>query len=556
MRKTKEIRMEWFAVMAAVTIFLVLMMGLMMDRFSIVSHADTKGTVTANAAVIRKETDVNSEALGSVAKGKVIDIRSEVKDSAGVVWYEVYASGQVTGYIRGDLVEVSGSVPAGETPSSTPSEPPVMNPTVEVTALEPLSATITANDTRVRADASTDGAIITTVASGMAVTVNGQATGTDGKTWYQVGFNSDGTEVAGFVRDDYLTLSGEAVPLGEGTPSGDGGGAEGGEPQDPAAPTKDYDTQLQNGEWYLLDYGAGEQYKVEQLLTATKSNYEAYKESLGTIKIQKIVIIVMVVLLVLAILAATLLFFKIRDVMDEAYFSAVEKETVRARSAGKGQAGRTQGASSRRVMQTIGGDESGPAASGKTVRPAAQKSQSSQGRPGAVQGQPKPSGGMKSPAGQPRAAAAGQGRPSGAVQGQGRSAGAPGTVQTGTAGAGQGQPRPAGNGGMSQARPTGSGQPRPAGAAAPGGAVKPASNAQPRTAPSGKMSGSVSSARPAGQPRPGAQQASGRPAGQNSRPAQLSKPGHQDPGWKSKNFMTDDDDEFEFEFLNWDEDDN
>jgi hypothetical protein len=36
-----------------------------------------------------------------------------------------------------------------------------------------------------------------------------------------------------------------------------------------------------------------------------------------------------------------------------------------------------------------------------------------------------------------------------------------------------------------------------------------------------------------------------------TRPVQ--KEGNQDPGWKSKNFMSDDD-EFEFEFLNWDGD--
>ena len=67
--------------------------------------------------------------------------------------------------------------------------------------------------------------------------------------------------------------------------------------------------------------------------------------------------------------------------------------------------------------------------------------------------------------------------------------------------------------------------------------------------------------RPVGQgARPAGQQA--RPAGQSGRPVapQVDRPtrpvqkeGNQDPGWKSKNFMSDDD-EFEFEFLNWDGD--
>ena len=93
--------------------------------------------------------------------------------------------------------------------------------------------------------------------------------------------------------------------------------------------------------------------------------------------------------------------------------------------------------------------------------------------------------------------------------------------------------------------------------------------------PAGKPTGQ--GGRPAGQQarpatqgaRPTAPQA-GRPTPQGTRPAapqtgrpapQVDRPvkpaqnngNPQDPGWKSKNFMSDDD-EFEFEFLNWDGD--
>lgn len=580
MRKTKEVRMGWLAVMAAVTIFLVMMMGLLMDRFSIVSRADGKGTVTASAATIRKETDVNSAALGSIPKGKVIDIKSEVKDASGTVWYEVYVDSKTTGYIRGDLIQLSGSVPSGEAPSTTPAAPtdtPVMNPTVEVTALEPLSATITGSDTvRVRADASTDGAIIVTVQSGMAVTVNGQATGTDGKVWYQVGFTADGGEVAGFVRSDYLTLAGEPVPAGQGEPQE--GGSQGGEPQEPAAPTKEYDTQQQNGVWYLLDYNAGEQYDITQLIGAAKTNYENYQESLGTIKGQKIAIIILVVLLVLAILAATLLFFKIRDVMDEAYFSAVEKETLRERGAGRASGGKAQGASSRKVMQTVGGEETKGSqavrgtrpASGKgqamTQRPAASSKASgvAQGRPaGAGQGQSRSAG---AGSGQPRSAGAGQGqsRPAGAGSGQSRSAGA-GQGQSRPVGAGSGQSRPAGAG-QGQSRPVGAGQgqSRPAGAGSGQGRPAGAGAGQARQGSASSGSGqprqaapSSGQTRPSGQAGPSDNAQARQPGRPGSQPAAARKgAAQQDPAWKSKNFMSEDDDEFEFEFLNWDEDDN
>lgn len=543
MRKTKEVRMEWLAAMTVLTIFLILMMGLLGEGFSIISRAEGKGKVTATAAKIRKETDVNSEVLGSVPEGKVIDIKSEVKDSAGTVWYEVYVSGEVTGYIRSDLVEkTDGTAPS----ATTPDTPAVMNPTVEVTAVEPLAATITGSQAvRVRADASTNGSIIASVQTGAAVTVTGQATGTDGNTWYQVSYNADGTDVAGFVRSDYLTLSGEVVPAGQGAgEGGEGGGEQTPETGEPAQPSKDYDTQQQDGEWYLLDYGAGEQYKITDLITAAKVNFENYQNSLGTIKIQKIVIVVMVVLLVLAVLAATLLFFKIRDITDEAYFTAVEKETIRERSSGRGQGGKSPGASSKKVMQTLGSDKGTAGQSGPQIRPGAQRSQAAPGRNAGPQSQVRSSGSVK-PSDSVQARTGAQSR-SGAGTVQARPAA--GTAQSRPAGAGQVQARPAA--GTAQSRPAGAGQSRPTAAAGQtksGGAgqTRPAGGAQPGAAMKSAAAGQGRSAGSAG----GA--AAARPAVQKTRPGQ----NQQDPGWKSKNFMTDDD-EFEFEFLNWDEDEN
>ena len=82
---------------------------------------------------------------------------------------------------------------------------------------------------------------------------------------------------------------------------------------------------------------------------------------------------------------------------------------------------------------------------------------------------------------------------------------------------------------------------------------------QGRPAPQGGRPVTPGQGRPAPQGgRPTAPQ-SETPAPQAARPVarptkQVPKrEGNQNPGWKSKNFMSDDD-EFEFEFLNWDGD--
>ena len=84
---------------------------------------------------------------------------------------------------------------------------------------------------------------------------------------------------------------------------------------------------------------------------------------------------------------------------------------------------------------------------------------------------------------------------------------------------------------------------------------EPAAPQTGRPAPQGTRPAAPQTGRPAPQgTRPAAPQ-TGRPAPQVDRPVKPAQNNGnpQDPGWKSKNFMSDDD-EFEFEFLNWDGD--
>ncbi len=494
MKKIKEARLGFYLPAGLMTMLLILLMALFLGCFSIVSHAESQGTVTANSANIRREPNSSSEVIGSTQKDKSISIRSQTTGSDGAVWYQVFVDANTLGYIRSDLVSITdGTTPPTEaytasgtdtntstdtntgtadTPAETTPETPAA-----VTAVEPLSASVTGGQSvRVRSNASTTSQILTTAQNGMALTVTGQATGTDGNVWYQVTFIADGTEVTGFIRSDYVSLSGELVPVTEQpaeTPQ------EETEVPEEVQETKDWETQLQGEEWYLINNVEGNQYLIQDLFDGVEQNAALYEQSNQKVSSQRIVIIILVVLFVLAAGAAAFLAYKIKDMMDSAYFSQVERETIRKRS------DKAQGNSGQKVMHTVG-------------------------------------------AGKPNGAK--QARPAGA--------------------------RPAGNTGTAQAaRPAGTRSvgARPTGSQAASQQARPAGTRPAAAKPAGST-GAAQTARPAAAKPAGAKPGAGTEGKAPSRSSGAKQSGNgQNPGWKSKNFMADDD-EFEFEFLNWDGD--
>ena len=518
MKKTVQRISKCKAFWGMLALVLVLGAGLFAGDLAIVSHAESAAKVTASSAKIRKSADSSSEVIGSAAKDKTISIKSQTKGADGYTWYEVYVDANTLGYIRSDLVSITdGSTPSSSsgtttttTTTTTATPAPAVNETpVEVTAVEPLSATVTGGQSvRVRSNASTTSQIVTTAENGMALTVTGQATGTDGKTWYQITFISNSIEVTGFIRSDYVALSGELQAPVEEQPTEEQPVEE--QPEDTQTTSKDWDTQLQGDAWYLLDMAGQKQYKIEDLfnsidqITEINAQFDTDQKKL---KSQKAVIIVLVILLVFLAAAVTLLIFKIKDMMDAADFSDAEESVRRRRvdrpKTGRPQGGRPAGQSSRpqgsqKVMHEVGAER----------RPTGQGQRSVTGQ------QTRPTGqGARPMAGQ-------QARPAG----------------QGARPAGQGA-RPAGQG----TRPAGQ-QARPAGQSS-----RPVADQQARPAGQGARPVAGQQARPAGQ--------TGRPVTpQVDRPARpVQNGGNQDPGWKSKNFMSDDD-EFEFEFLNWDGD--
>ena len=474
MRRVYDLRWKLFGYVSAVVMMVAIFAVCSLNVFA------AEGKVTASAAKIRKDASTSSEAVGSATNGQTFTINGEKTGSDGKVWYEITFDGNKTGYIRSDLMKKTEDTPNAENPGNTGT----VAPTVQVEELQPVSAKITGNTVRVRSDASTDGSIVANVVKDSVVTITGQAKDSQNKTWYKVSFSNDSGEVIGFIREDFLTVNGTITPVVDTPPVEDTPPAE--EPPVEETPTttppvitEKYYVQEDEGEWYLVDKDAGFRYNAADLINAAIEYPEAFAKDQKTIKSQKAWIVILVMLVAALGIVATLLFLKMREVMDDAYFAAVEKETIRQR---QGQKANNPSAANRNVMHTVGasGNKTGTAQKPGAPKPA----------------NTRPAGQQPRPAGQ-------QPRPTGQ------------------------QPRPAGQ----QPRPTGQ-QPRPVGTGAPQ-TVKVSDPAETRA------------------PKPATQQQ--RPVNPQNKPVQQStveNPNKQT--WQSKNFAAEEDDEFEFEFLNWD----
>lgn len=515
MKKTRNVRLGKNALLGFLSLMLVLTLAFATEMFSMVTYAQSAGKVTASSANIREKADSGSTVLGSAQRDAELTINGKTTDASGNTWYQVFVDADTLGFIRSDLVQITdGSTPAtlsgsgnssnsnaNSNTGSTTNQNTNSNETpAEVTAVNPVSGTITGGqNVRVRANASTTSEIKTTAQNGMALTVVGKATGSDNREWYQVKFAVDGSEILGFVRSDYVNLSGELTEyVEEQVPTENEKPEENAEENKEVELTKDWETQLQGEDWYLIDNKAAGQYKISDMFSAVENNSKLYLQEKDTNKTLKGAVIALVIVIILMAAGIAYLIFKLKDMSDLVYFAEAERALLGKKTADRPQGGQSKSGSK--------GESGTKTAQGTVARPQGQRpAGSTEGRP--VQGnRPQGQRPVRNPEGRP-------------VQGS----------------------RPQGQ------RPVGNPEGRPVQGARPQG-QRPVGNPEGRP---------VQGARPQGQRPAGAQGTSeGRPV-QVARPAQpvqnsaQNTAAKQDPNWKSRNFMADDD-EFEFEFLNWD----
>lgn len=306
------------------------------------------GTITADNARVRAEANGDSEVIGSTTQGKVVDVLEAVKDSSGTIWYKVPNGNNTYGYIRGDLIKITGDVDIKEASSAGGGEAQTGGsaPADTVpTSIGEQQATIAQDSVRIRSGASTQHDTVASLPQGTAITLIGEANDSAGNKWYQMTCSYNGRNVEGYVRSDLITIGSTQEGSGEGeggtetgeNPEGEnpeGENPEGESPQENTEPQpqepehNDYEVVYDGGEevYWLYNNTDGTRVRVEELLNVAEvanTNIQKYEEKIQN---QKIIIIVLAVVIVVLVIAVTILLFKIRDLYYTDYEDYDEDE--------------------------------------------------------------------------------------------------------------------------------------------------------------------------------------------------------------------------------------
>ncbi len=287
--------------------------------------------VSADAAKIRQTASTSAEVVGSTVKGSKLDVLSSTKDSDGYTWYKVYVDGNTTGYIRADLVsDVSGDISTESSSSSSSEKKETKQETqtetetvteVTTTTVEPCEFTsgVTTDAVSVREAASTKSNKKATAESGQALSITGQATGSDGKVWYQISYDG----VSGFIRSDYVNTSVESEGEGEDIAETEETDVEETETAAPVtAPNSDYELKYEPNNdgvdtWYLYDHIKGTRQSIDNInAVMQQSQTMQTSDSADSAKLKKIIIAMGVVIFILLI-AVVILLFRLKDSYED-----------------------------------------------------------------------------------------------------------------------------------------------------------------------------------------------------------------------------------------------
>lgn len=176
-----------------------ILLGLLLVLFLMPVHpvhaARATGTVKNRILNVRSSSSTSSSIVCKLSQGTKVTIISETTGTDGMKWYNVYFAyngGTSEGYVRGDLLNVSGTVSGSAAAAA------------DVTA---SSGTLYVNKTsvRVREKASIGSTIVAGLEKGAEVKVQGTTAGSDGKQWTKVSFTKDGKSIQGYIRSDLLT---------------------------------------------------------------------------------------------------------------------------------------------------------------------------------------------------------------------------------------------------------------------------------------------------------------------------------------------------------------
>lgn len=318
---------------------LLAVLGLVVSVFfwmvqSEVSFAAT-AKVQASSGWVREKADTNSNALGSVERGTSLEILEETKDSQGYTWYKVPVEGNLKGYIRADLVSVTGSIPAADDTSagqqtsndnsSSQSEEAALDATVsetEVTGVKTIS------QSRIRKGPGTTYDSAGGINAGMELVVTGVATGSDGQNWYKV--NLADNSISGFIREDLVEITQTSDPA-EMQPEETSPETEVSETVNTVEENNDFHLKYmanENGDvdWYLFNNIEGTSMSLTQMLDVIEQVRNKQLDDEKTASFMKNVVLVMGVVMAVLIIIITILALKLKSAYSYVEYEEEEEE--------------------------------------------------------------------------------------------------------------------------------------------------------------------------------------------------------------------------------------
>lgn len=113
----------------------------------ITALATATGTVSGSGVRVRASASTDSSVVGNLSGGDTVEVTAEEQDASGQTWYAVTLSNGQKGYIRGDLLSVSGEIGAEEAPAETePAEVDTTTPAETDTSTTPAATTTQTSD--------------------------------------------------------------------------------------------------------------------------------------------------------------------------------------------------------------------------------------------------------------------------------------------------------------------------------------------------------------------------------------------------------------------------
>ncbi len=288
------------------TILTALCMAVMLYVSGTVSRAYWV-VVKSDDTRVRDAASTDSDVMTAVNAGDRLDVVSEEQGSDGNTWYKVSIN-NVSGYVRSDTVEKEAE---GDGAPAAAVQPVEASSSSTVEPMATQAAEVKKDNVNVRSDASTSAGVVAKLQKGAAVTLTGTTSDSSGKKWYQVNFINNGSNVTGFIREDFVEpgevmepeLPAEETPedaelAGYGDMSGEDWTA-----------NNDYELFYEPDAegvdcWYIHDNIAQKRYKLEQLMNADELNVNNMAIKDKEIKRLKIILIVLAVLLAVALAAS------------------------------------------------------------------------------------------------------------------------------------------------------------------------------------------------------------------------------------------------------------